>query len=114
MKKNFRSASVLTETITGLIETAESYILGAKKGNERRGVVVDKAVNELEQIAEQVLADLKSHQHLSEAGKHFRWVDFLGQLPEFRNRVGAVVDAVVALGNFLNSFEQPIDKLKVN
>lgn len=81
------------------VETVERIIKGRGRGPEKRKVVIGEVFDQLGQLSRQAReADIPNF-------GDYRWVDLLLAAPEAYEKVGAVVDSVVDLMNFLGRFD---------
>lgn len=96
---NFKSVFTIVQLLIPAIQTAEEFIRGKGRGDEKRTAVIanfsSKVLEIKNEIKEVVGIDLKS----------FNWIKFALSSREFLAKVGVVVDAVVDLANYIESFD---------
>jgi hypothetical protein len=82
------------------VQVVERIIRGRSRGPEKREVAIDEVQTGLKQLAEQAQrADIPNF-------SDYRWIDLLLQGPDAANKIGAVIDSVVDLMNFLGKFDE--------
>jgi hypothetical protein len=91
--------TILPLVIQG-VETVERLIKGPKRGTEKREVVISEVLDQLGLMAGQarLRADVPNF-------ADYRWIDLLLAAPEAEEKIGAVIDSVVDLMNFLGRFD---------
>jgi hypothetical protein len=96
--------TILPLVIQG-VETVERIIRGRGRGAEKREVVIEEVLDQLRNIAEQTRngANVPNFQD-------YRWIDLLLASDEAIEHIGAVIDSVVALMNFLGRFDNEDDE----
>lgn len=82
------------------VQTVERVIRGPKRGTEKRGVAIDEVLGGLG-----VLSDQARRANVPDF-RDYRWIDLLLAGPEAAEKIGAVIDSVVDLMNFLGQFEE--------
>jgi hypothetical protein len=86
------------------VETVERIIRGPKRGAEKREVAIGEVLDQLGRMSEQARgANLPNF-------SDYRWIDLLLAAPEAQEKIGAVIDAVVDLMNFLGRFDNEDDE----
>lgn len=100
---NVKGVFQIIQLVIPAIQTAEDFIRGLGKGGEKREAVLGNLAKQLmdlkREINETVGIDYKS----------FKWVKFALSYPEFLAKVGKLVDDIVDLANFLQSFDDKPD-----
>lgn len=100
MSISFSSILSLIEIIIPGIQTAERFIRGRGRGPEKRDTVTEQTIEHISEIAKEALKNSADPIHAS-----YNWIGLLGAIPEISEKVGAVIDALVALFNLLKRFE---------
>ena len=90
-------------TIIDAVKLAERFVRGAKRGPEKKelatGFVVDVLKENLANVEKAQMPDFRT----------INWLKLILAAPELIEKVGDVIDAVVALMNFLGQFDERPD-----
>lgn len=97
---NISSVLHIVQLIVPAIQTAENFIRGNKRGVEKKEAVLGELVRRIGDIRREIgeTAGIEL--------KQFNWVKFALSAPEFLKKAGAVVDALVDLANYVQTFEE--------
>lgn len=89
----------IVQLIIPAIKTAEEFIRGKGRGAEKKEAV-------LASFSSQISSLLKEFRELKSVDlKDFKWVQFAMQFPVFFQKVGVLIDAMVDLANFIETFD---------
>lgn len=97
---NIASVFQIIQLVIPAIQTAENFIRGSGRGSEKKDAVLSELARRIQEVKGE-LAEYKGGVDL----KAYNWVSFALNTPEFFAKVGAVVDAIIDLSNFLQKFE---------
>lgn len=94
------SVMQIVQLLIPAIQTAENFIRGNKRGAEKKEAVLAELGRRISDIrrelGETTGIDLKA----------FNWIKFALNAPQFLEKVGKVVDAIVELANYIQEFEE--------
>lgn len=97
----------IVQLVIPAIQTAEEFIRGRGRGGEKREAVLATLLTTVakfkKEATETAGIDLKS----------FNWVRFALASPVFLQKVGVLVDAIVDLANFIQTFDDKPDDVPV-
>jgi hypothetical protein len=97
-------ATVIPYVITG-VKLAERFVKGRKKGPEKKALATAFVLDELRDLVE----SFKSAEMPD--WKSINYLELLLNADGVVSRLDDIVDAVVALMNFIGTFEQPPEKV---
>ena len=94
----------IIQLIVPAIQTAEEFIRGRGKGKEKKEAVLANLLAQISRLRKEIgeTASLDT--------KSFNWIRFALSSPEFLQKVSVLVDSIVDLANFLQSFDNPPDE----
>lgn len=95
---SFSSLNSLLQLIVPAVQAAENFIQGPGRGPEKRAAALSNVLANVEEVGKETSPALSK-----ELG--FDWPQLIRNLPQLAERLGAVVDALVQLFNFLRRFE---------
>lgn len=96
---NIESVFSILSLVGPSINTAEDFIRGVGRGVEKREAVLGDLARKILELRKEVAA-------LKEVNiKRYKWVKFALESPELLNKVGKIVDDIVDLANWLETFE---------
>ena len=97
------SVITLVPRIIDAVQKAEQFIRGKGRGKEKKEAATENVIQDLKEAVEAAqemsVPDVKS----------IKWYKLALSGPELAARVGDVIDAVVALMNFLSKFDEVPD-----
>jgi|SRR3990172_6573570 len=103
MAFNINALGTIINLVVPAIQLAEKYIRGKGRGVEKREAVIDQVV---EGLQTQTDAPRVNGIDYPNFGDGYDWLGLLANAGEVRERVGRIVDEVVALLNFLGQFDK--------
>jgi hypothetical protein len=95
---NIASAFQIIQLVVPAIKIAEDFIRGRGRGVEKREVVLGDFLRKLTDLKK----ELKDHKDIAQ----FNWITLGLSSQELLRKVGAVVDAIIDLSNFIETFEE--------
>lgn len=104
-----RTVVGLVPSIIDAIKVAEQYIRGKGRGEEKKRAAIENVIEGIKESVEMAKA-VQTPDFAT-----VRWFELVLKADEFTAKIGAVVDSVVALMNFLSLFDDiPDDPKLVN
>jgi hypothetical protein len=94
----------LVNYIIPAIKTAEQF-LGRGKGKEKKEAVVNGVIAHLVEGSADAQAILGREVDLPNFGVDYKWVELLLNASQVKEKIGDIVDSIVALVNYLGSFD---------
>ena len=98
---NIESVFQIVQLIVPAIKTAEDFIRGPGRGEEKKSAVLGDFARRIFELKRE-LGEIKG----VDVSK-YNWIKLALNGPEFLAKVGKVSDDIVDLANFLESFENP-------
>ena len=99
---NIKAIATVLNILVPAIQTAEKYLRGSGRGAEKKEAVLDNSASELREV----------DQDMKKLGQPVTFLSLLTD-PEAREKLGALIDAIVDFLNYVKLNESAVNRPKL-